>query len=117
MRFPPNSRSIAQTFKTNEISEIALRKRGIGPNKKKDEIAEPSNPLIINTVLRSNNVNGLVVTLVSMRLVRKRPMGPLKKQIETRMDTTRASDSMSGSPTSDSLLQRVPYLFAYRHRG
>jgi hypothetical protein len=45
-------------FKPNESSEIALRKRGIGLNRKKDETTDPKRPLIITTALLDNDAMG-----------------------------------------------------------
>jgi hypothetical protein len=45
-------------FNVKERNEIVLNKRGIGPNKKKEETIDPSKPLMMTTTLLSIDAIG-----------------------------------------------------------
>jgi hypothetical protein len=83
-----------------DAHEMAFSGAGIGPTKKNVETIKPKNPFMTTTVRLKIKAAEWFAALIKLLLVRKKPTGPLKKHISTKIDTTRASDSISSARAS-----------------
>jgi hypothetical protein len=104
-------------FRSRAAIEIIFSGIGIGLMMKKREKTEPMALTRAIKILRRIFATRLLVSDFATRLERRIEIGALNKTIETKIETRRASDSISISPMLNQLLQRVPYLSACHPRG